>query len=204
MLSAEWPIKREKGLRVRTGCTYFAAHPACLPGSRWKASAAQRVSLGGLGRARVGEPRSKTVIDKVLGQRSAVSRFCPQVSSAPAGHLHLCWNRRAVQRARVHGTAEPVVETSSKPRCLKRDWLLCQPVAASFWRKRGVGKSQGVSAVQELRVHVVGSGVRRITSRCSGPGRIKCSAAGGRALSFLRALRARVLQRPWPAAELNR
>jgi len=44
----------------------------------------------------------------------------------------------------------------------------------------------------------------RPTNRCSGPGRIKCLAAGGQALSFCGRWRARVLQRPRPAAELSR
>jgi hypothetical protein len=47
--------------------------------------------------------------------------------------------------------------------------LSCRSSAASFGQGAHRYKSQGVSVVQEFRVRVVGSGVRRITSRCSDP-----------------------------------
>jgi hypothetical protein len=69
----------------------------------------------------------------------------------------------------------------------------------------GCGRSHGGSAVQNPRVQVAGLGVRRITNRCSGPGNIKCQAAGEDALRSSHRFRARVpTKRRLAAAELNR
>jgi len=58
--------------------------------------------------------------------------------------------------------------------------------------------------VQDSRLHVASFGVRRITNRCSGPGHIKCSAAGVDASPSSHRQRARVLMGWRAAAELSR
>ena len=86
------------------------------------------------------------------------------------------------------------------PHCVERS-------VAAFCRKSGMSKSrcsgqevlesggmvQGAS--NQLRVHMVSLCSGRITRRCSEPGHIKCSAAGGRAKSAHERFRARVLKR---------
>jgi hypothetical protein len=54
-VSAEKPNKRDSAAR-KNWVLAHAAHLAWLPGSRWKAPAGQRVSLGGHWRAKVGAP----------------------------------------------------------------------------------------------------------------------------------------------------
>jgi hypothetical protein len=58
--------------------------------------------------------------------------------------------------------------------------------------------------LQVFRAVLAGVGVRRITNRCSGRGRVKCLAAGGQALCAHERYRARVLRGRRAAAELNR
>jgi hypothetical protein len=58
--------------------------------------------------------------------------------------------------------------------------------------------------VQALRVQIPQVVVRRITNRCSGPGHIKCSAAGVDSCSSPHRHRARVLIGWRAAAELSR
>ncbi len=172
-------------------CCPQRSNPSCRP-LRWQSGADQMGSVSLALPARTGRvPSSKTVIDKLLDQRAAVSMFCPQVLTAPAAHLRRPWQRPAAHRFLVHCAAASV--SASSP---------LFKVSPSF--KTGshtVAGTMRIALAPRRSSQLWGC---RLTNRCSGRGHIKCSAAGGRAMSAPERWRARVLKRQRAAAELGR
>jgi len=154
--------------------------------------------------------RKRSSINCLASKVRGLRVLSPILGVAPLGNLSLCRNGGAVQRPLVH-CAAATAAASSTGRCARLSPTLCSKesdlVLVGALRS-GEGfhhdQSQGASAVQISRVPVGWLRRSRLTNRCSGPGPIKCLAAGGQALSFCGRWRARVLQRPWAAAELNR
>ncbi len=133
----------------------------------------------------------KTVIDKVPVNRAAVSRFSPQVLTAPADHLRRTWQPPAGRRFLVHCAAASV--SASSP---------LFKVSPSF--KTGSHTVAGImrSAITPRRPSRHWG--CRLTNRCSDPGRIKCLAAGEDLPTSMGSRRARVLNRRRAVAELGR
>ena len=84
--------------------------------------------------------------------RATVSRFSPQLSSAPAGHLRLTLNRGAAQWALVHWAAATVAASSPTPWCSHcSDRMSRRLAAASFGRKHGVRQVSGSERCAETQ-----------------------------------------------------
>ena len=135
-----------------------------------------------------------TVIDKVLGfQGNGLQVLTPTVACAGSGPLCLRRKLQPLKGCSSNCAAAPVAASSG---------CRCFGVGPSFKAEQEFRGWQGPSAM-----HIptsVSFGVCRITNRCSGPGHIKCSAAGGRAVSSTHRFRARVLTSQRAAAELSR
>jgi hypothetical protein len=126
--------------------------------------------------------------------RTAVCRFSPRLLPAPAGHRSLCRNLllpKGLNCSLRRCTCGGIIAAS-----------LFGVIGPSFKAEQEFRGWQGASAV-----HIPTSasfGVCRITNRCSGPGHIKCSAAGVDVSSSPHRFRARVLTSQLAAAELSR
>jgi hypothetical protein len=116
------------------------------------------------------------------------------MSPAPVSHLRLRLNRLASQGSLVHCAATP-------ERCIIVVPLFVVGPSFEVLKIKRVAGTMRIASRPGRFSKLDGL---RLTNRCSGPGHIKCMAAGGHAFCMRLAPRARVLTSQRAAAELNR
>jgi hypothetical protein len=111
-------------------------------------------SRGHRRRGKVARPSRKQSIHKVQPDRATVSKFCPQLPSAPASHRSRGRKPSAAQRLTVHCAAATVPAQSSR-RCRWLQSLNVAPTCCpSFKRKVRYAQSQGGGALPALELQI--------------------------------------------------